>query len=478
MAKTTLIKNAAWAVAWDAARGGHRYLKDADIAFAGNKIAFVGTRYGGKADEVIDGRALMVMPGLVNIHSHPYSEPLSKGFSEDGGNPRMGLSGLYDFMPAYGPDESGKLACAEVAYAELLRSGVTTLVDISSPYDGWLDLIAKSGLRGVLAPGFRSARWYTANGREVRYEWNADGGKGAMEKALELVDQALNHPTGRLSAMIMPAQVDTCTPKLLRAAKAAAEERGATLQIHASQSIVEFNEMTRRHGVTSLQWLDSLGMLGPNTIVSHAIFLDSHSWIRWGTRKDLDILARTGASVAHCPTVFVRHGMLLEHFNRYREAGINLGIGTDTFPHNMLEEMRMAALCGRAASRQLEIVQTGDVFHAATVGGAKALGRDDIGRLAVGAKADLVLIDLDQPTMKPVRDPLRSLVHSAADRAVKDVYVAGIKVVADGRVLTLDYEGAAERLVAAAAKAEAAVPNLDWAKRTGRELSPLSFPLD
>lgn len=478
MAKTTLIKNAAWVVAWDEKCRAHRYVKDADVAFTGNKIAFVGPGFAGHADETIDGRKLMAIPGLVNIHSHPYAEPLSKGFSEDAGNPRMGLSGLYDFMPAYGPDEAGKLACAEVAYAELLRSGVTTLVDISSPYDGWLDLVVQSGLRGVLAPGFRSARWYTENGREVRYEWSADGGKASMAKATELVEQALNHPSGRLSAMIMPAQVDTCTPELLRAAKDAARDYKAPLQIHAAQSIVEFNEMARRHGVTSLQWLDSLGLLSPTTTISHAIFLDSHSWIRWGTRKDLDILANTGASVAHCPTVFVRHGMLLEHFNRYREAGVNLGVGTDTFPHNMLEEMRMVALCGRAASRQLEIVKTSDVFDAATIGGAKALLRDDIGRLAVGAKADVVLIDLDEPTIKPVRDPLRSLVHSAADRAVKDVYVDGIKVVAAGRVLTLDYAGAAERLNAAAMKAEAGVPALDWGKRTGRELSPLSLPLE
>jgi 5-methylthioadenosine/S-adenosylhomocysteine deaminase len=478
MARTVLVKNAAWVIAWDATSGRHKYLKDADVAFADNAISFVGQGFPGRADEVVDGRGLMAMPGLVDIHSHPYSEPLSKGFSEDAGNPRLGLSGLYDYMPAYGPDEAGKLACAEVAFAELLLSGVTTLVDISSPYDGWLELMARSGLRGVLAPGFRSARWYTENGREVKYEWSADGGKAAFAEALELVDRALNHPSGRLSAMIMPAQVDTCTPELLAAAKAAAAERKVPLQIHASQSVVEFNEMTRRHGITPLQWLDSLGILGPTSIVSHAIFLDSHSWIRWGTRQDLDILARTGTSVAHCPTVFVRHGMLLEHFNRYREAGVNLGIGTDTHPHNMLEEMRMAALCGRAASRQLEIVHTGDVLHAATVGGAKALLRDDIGRLSPGAKADLVLVDLDHPMMKPARDPLRSLVHTAAERAVRDVYVDGAKVVADGRVLTLDYAAAAERLNEVSRQAETRVASLDWGKRTGEQLSPLSLPVE
>jgi cytosine/adenosine deaminase-related metal-dependent hydrolase len=478
MAKTVLIRNAAWIVAWDQAKARHCYLKDADLAFSGNAISFVGRGYRGPApDETIDGGRLMVMPGLVDIHSHPYGEPLGKGFSEDAGNPRLGLSGLYDFMPAFRPDHEGELACAELAYAELLLSGVTTLVDISAPYPGWLELMAKSGLRSVLAPGFRSARWYTENGREVKYEWSADDGEAAFAAALEVIDRALNHGSGRLSAMMMPSQVDTCSAALLRKAQDAARERGLKLQIHASQSLVEFAEMTRRHGETPVQWLDRLGLLGPDTVLGHAIFIDSHSWIRWGTRKDLDVLARRGTSVAHCPTVFVRHGMLLEHFNRYREAGVNLGIGTDTFPHNMLEEMRMAALLGRAASRQLEIVSTGEVFRAATAGGAAALGREDIGRLAQGAKADLMLVDLDRPSMKPLRDPLRSLVHSAAERAVRDVYVDGVKVVAEGRVLTLDHAGAAERVDAARRRAEAEVQHLDWAGRSGEELSPLSLPM-
>ncbi|HLI11082.1 MAG TPA: amidohydrolase family protein [Alphaproteobacteria bacterium] len=477
MTENTLIRNAAWVIAWDEVLQRHYYLKDADVAFAGNTLSFVGRNYAGPAAREIDGRRLCVMPGLIDIHSHPMSEPMSKGFSEDAGNPRLGLSGLYDYMPAFRPDAAGMLTCAEVAYAELLRSGVTTLVDLSVPYPGWLDLLARSGLRGIAAPMFRSARWYTEDGRAVKYEWSADGGAAAFAAALEVVDQALNHPSARLGAMVTPSQVDTCTPELLRKAQAAARARGIPLQIHASQSLVEFGEMTRRHGITPLQWLDQLGLLARDTIIAHAIFVDSHSWIRWGTRRDLALLAERETSVAHCPTVFVRHGMLLEHFNAYREQGINLGLGTDTFPHNMLEELRLAALLGRAASRQLEIVPTGEVLTAATIGGAKALQRDDIGRLAPGAKADLVLIDLDHPMMKPLRDPLRSLVHTAAERAVRDVFVDGVQVVAGGRVTTLDYEGAARRLDAARLRAEAEVPRHDWGRRRGEELSPLSLPL-
>jgi cytosine/adenosine deaminase-related metal-dependent hydrolase len=477
MGQTTVIRKAAWTVAWDEARQGHRYLKGADVVFADDRILHVGPGYAGPADHEIEGSGLMVMPGLINIHSHPMSEPMAKGFAEDYGNPRLGMSGLYDYMPVYQPDAEGNLAAAEVAYAELLASGVTTLVDLSVPYPGWLELIARSGLRGVLAPMFRSARWYTPNGHEVRYDWAEDGGKAAFRAALEVVDRALNHESGRLSAMITPSQVDTCTPELLKDARAAARERGVPLQIHAAQSLVEFAEMTRRHGVTPLQWLDGLGLLDAQAIVAHAIFIDEHSWITWGSREDLAVLAGSGASVAHCPTVFVRHGMVLEHFARYRAAGVNLGLGTDTYPHNMLEELRMAALLARVPQRHVAGAGVAEVFEAATLGGAKALGRDDIGRLAPGAKADIVLVDLDNPAMKPLREPLRSLVHMAAERAVRDVYVDGVQVVQDGRALNLDYPDAATRLDAARLRAEAEVPKLDRAGRRAEELAPLALPI-
>jgi cytosine/adenosine deaminase-related metal-dependent hydrolase len=475
--QTTVIRNAAWLVAWDAQEGGHSYRRDCDLALRGNNIVHVGPGYEGPADVVIAGECLMVMPGLVNIHSHPLSEPLGKGFFEDVGNPRLGMSGLFDYMPVYGPDAEGMATCAEVAYVELLKSGVTTLVDLSVPYPGWLDLLAASGLRGIVAPMHRSARWRCDNGHEVTYDWADDGGEASFHAALEVIDQALDHGSGRLGGMVTPAQIDTCTPELLKASLAAARERKIPLQIHASQSLVEFQEMTRRHGMTPLEWLASLGLLGPGTIIAHCIFIDSHSWIYWGERGDFRRLVGSGAAVAHCPNVFLRHGMLLESFARYREAGIRLGIGTDTFPHNMLEEMRLACLLGRIPERRVEGSTTADVFEAATLGGARALGRDDIGRLAPGAKADLVLVDLDAPSMQPLRDPLRSLVFTAADRAVRDVYVDGRQVVRDGEVVTLDLAGALTRLEDLRRKAEAEVPAKHWSGQSGREVAPLSLPL-
>lgn len=475
--KTTLIRNADWVVGWDDSAQSHCYLRNADVAFQGNTIIHVGPAFAGQAQEIVDGSELLVIPGLIDIHSHPGSEAMNKGFAEDLGNPRLGMSGLYDYMPVFSPDQDGARAAAEVSYSELLKSGVTTLVDLSPPYPGWLELIATSGLRGVLAPMHRSARWFTRNGHLVEYEWSKDGGRADFEAALEVVDNALCHESGRLSAMMAPSQIDTCTPELLAENLNAARQRKIPLHTHAAQSLVEFQEITRRHGVTPIRWLADQGMLTPETIIAHGIFLDTHSWISWGTRDDLDILADSGCSIAHCPNVFFRHGIMLEDFGLYRQAGINLAIGTDTFPHNMIEEIRAAALVARIASRRVEQAETADVFNAATIGGARALGRDDVGRLSVGAKADLVLVDMSNPIMCPSRDPLRSLIFTAADRAVRDVFVDGNRVVENRRVLTLDYEDASQRLQQAARRAEPNVAALDWGHRDINELSPPTFPI-
>ena len=473
---TTVIRQARWLIAWNQGEERHEFLPGADLAFNGDRIVHCGPNYDGPADMEVDGGGLMVMPGLVNVHSHPMSEPMNKGYNEELGSPALGMSGLYEYMPIFRPDLAGTAAGAEVAYCELLLSGVTTLVDISVPWDGWIELMAKSGLRGIVAPMFRSAHWYTPNGHEVLYEWNEQGGRDGMERALQLIDLARQNPSGRLGGMMLPSQIDTCTEELLRDAAAAAGERGLPLQIHASQSVVEFNEMTRRHGVTPIQWLQKLGFLGENTTISHCIFLDHHSWVHWHTREDLELLADSGTSVAHCPNVFVRRGILLEDLGGYLDIGVNVGIGTDTFPHNMLDEMRWAGALCHVSAQDVNAVQTGDILHCATIGGANILGRDDIGRLAVGAKADLVLVDATHPAMLPGREPLRALVYSAKDRAVRDVYVDGRQVVADGKVLTLDYADAAGRLDEAQRRAEVEAPKLDWANRPMDEISPPSLP--
>ncbi|MBL8580662.1 MAG: amidohydrolase family protein, partial [Rhizobiaceae bacterium] len=301
-------------------------------------------------------------------------------------------------------------------------------------------------------------------------------GRRHFEKAVRTIEAANAHSSGRLSGILAPDTLDTTAEDLLRDTLALAAERDWPLTIHCAESMVEFHEFTRRTGMTPVAYAKSKGVLGPKTILGHCIFLDTHSWPHWHTRDDLRSIAESGTAVAHCPTPFSRYGVTMESLPAYAEAGVTLGIGTDTFPHNMLEEMRLALTLARVACEDMTRISTGDVFDMATIGGAQALGRGDIGRIAVGARADLVSVDLDDVSMRPLRDPLKSLIYSAADRPVRDVWIDGRQVVFAGKVPQIDAGAAAEVLEAAQRTTEAAVPAADWAGRSARELAPLALP--
>ena len=474
---TTVIKHADWVIAWNESQSRHEYLRDGDVVFAGDRITFVGRGYSGPTDREIGARGRMVMPGFVNIHSHPASEPFNRGLMEERGSPRLGMSSLYEFMLLVRPDEDARRAAALFAVSELLKSGVTTFTDYSATRAGWIEDLAGSGIRACLAPSYRSARWFTRNGHRVEYEWNEAAGREAMTEALSVIDAAARHESGRLSGMLAPAQVDTCTEELLQASVEAAKARNTPLQIHASQSVVEFREMSARHGKTPLEWLDEVGVLYDGAIIAHCIFVDEHSWIRWPHRGDLERMARSGASVAHCPNIFARRGILLQDFGKYRRLGINIGLGTDTFPHNFIDEMRWAVVLCKVAAENVEATSLADVFHAATVGGAKALLRNDLGRLAIGCKADLSLIDLQHPSLQPVRDPLKSLVFSGLDRPVTDVFVDGRPVVVDGQVTTIDVRAVSEAMSRGQQAALAGVSGGDYAGRPLDQIFPMTLPM-
>lgn len=480
MPHTTLIRNADWVIAWDPARGsdgGHTYRRHIDVAFRDNQVIHVGPDFTGEVDETVDGRSFMVMPGLVDIHSHPTSEPGNKGLNEELGSPRLGQSSLYEYMPVFRMGEAVAPHATRFAVHEMLKSGVTTFADLSGAREGWVDDIAATGIRGVVGPMFRSAVWTTRDGHSVEYDWDEAAGEAGLERAAAVVEEARAHPSGRMSGMLCPSQVDTCTPALLRAARAEARRLGVPYQIHAAQSVVEFNEITRRHGQTPIEFLDDVGVLDDGTIVAHGIFLNDHPWLHWPRADDFGRLVRAGVSVAHCPNVFWRRGIALNHITRYRQGGINLGLGTDTFPHNFIDEMKIAIIAARLMAGDYTVASTAEVFDIATVGGAKALMRDDIGRLAVGAKADIVLVDTDHAYMQPVRDPLRSLIYSASDRPVKHVYVDGRQVVRNGEVLTIDVAASVAALTEGQRISISSVRQRDWAERSIDEMSPMVFPV-
>jgi 5-methylthioadenosine/S-adenosylhomocysteine deaminase len=476
-ASRTIVRNVAWLVAWDDATQSHVYRRDIDLMIEGDTFAAIGPAEPGEpiGTVEIDGRCFAIFPGFVDIHAHPSSEPMLKGLTDEVGSRQLYMSSLYEYLPLFESDAEGRRAATEVALSELMQSGVTTVCDLSAAHEDWLDTLGASGLRVYAAPMFRSGRWHTPNGHEVRYVWNERAGRDGLDHAIRLIDRARQHPSGRLDGLLYPAQVDTCTEALLRDSAAAARERRLPLQIHAAQSVVEFQEIVRRHGRTPIEWLKQIGVLGANAIIGHAIFLDHHSWLHWPTRNDLSALAETGTTVAHCPTVFSRRGIVLEDFGRYRAAGVNLGIGTDTFPHNFVEELRTAAILARIAAGNAHAVTAAKIFTAATIGGARALGRDDLGRISPGAKADFVMVDISHPAMQPLYDPIRSLIYAAGERAIRHVFVGGQPVVRDGKPLAFDYADASARLEMAQRRSLEKVPRRDWAGRKALEIMPPTF---
>ncbi|MCW5744664.1 MAG: amidohydrolase family protein [Alphaproteobacteria bacterium] len=480
IAQPTSIRNASWAVTWDSSAHRHVYRQDVDIRINAGRIVDIvpaGAAPSAPDEATLDGRGMLVLPGLVNIHSHPTTEPAYRGVREDHGVPEQQMTGLFERMQAFRLDDAGRRAAAVMSYSEMLRGGTTTAMDLTGAFDGWFDTMAASGMRWYAAPAFASARWGMSAPQTVTWTWDEAGGRRGFQQAQAVIAQAEAHPCGRIKGVVFPAQIDTVEEGLLHDAAAFARDSGRLLTTHIAQAVVEVREIIRRYGVTSVQWAYGIGLLGSGTILGHCILLDDHPQIGWHTRRDLDLIADSGAAVAHCPQPFARYGVALNHFGRYAARGVTVGFGTDCAPHNLVEEMRLAIVAGRLMSADVHSVDTGSVFHAATAGGADALGRPDLGRLAPGAAADIVLVDLAHPLMQPARDPLRSFVFHAADRAVRTVLVDGNVVLRDGRPLGLDAEAAAAQVAESQARMLRDAVRFDYRGRHGDAIAPLSLPI-
>jgi cytosine/adenosine deaminase-related metal-dependent hydrolase len=247
------------------------------------------------------------------------------------------------------------------------------------------------------------------------------------------------------------------------------------LQTHCSQSTVEFWEMLGRHGVTPIRWLSDIGVLGPNVILGHAIIIAGSTWANYPA-DDIEVMADAGCTVAHAPWVFARRGIAMESFARYLKAGVAMSLGTDTNPQSMIEAMRWAAVLSKVVDRQTEVATAADAFTAATLGGARALGRGDLGRIAPGALADLVLWRGRSWGMTPVRDPVKNIVFNATPADVDRVWVNGRLVVDGGRVLGADEPAIFAALQQGGERMWQRIGEFDWAGRGADELSPQTFP--
>jgi cytosine/adenosine deaminase-related metal-dependent hydrolase len=471
---TRTLYRAGWIVAFQ--EGEHRILRDGCLVVEDDRITHVGPTYAEPVDRYVDLPDRIVTPGFINTHAHLDESPIDKSVQEDVGNRQFWLTGLIEILPTEmaGLDEEGARACLDYSLVELARTGTTTVLQMGGIEEYAADAIEASGLRGYVAPMYRSGRWFTPDGRRVEYAWDADDGRPGLEAATSFVERLRDRAGGRVQGFLAPAQVDTCSEALLRDSRAAADDLEVPISLHASQGVWEFHEMTRRHGRTPVEWLSDIGFLGPRTVLGHAVFTAGNSWVSFAG-DDLGLLAGSGTSVSYNAWCFIRRGLVMESFPEYVAAGINMCLGTDTAPQSMIESLRWTAIAGKVAARRTDVSTARQVFDAATVNAANLLGRPDLGRIAAGAKADLLFWRADGFTMTPMRDPIRNLVYYAQASDLADVLVDGRPVVEDGHVVGVDVAAAATRVQEAGERVWSRWADGDWAGRTLDEVAPQTY---
>lgn len=476
----TLIQGG-WVVGYDGR--GHELLPDGCVVFEGDRIVHVGRQFDGAVDRRLDARGKLVAPGLINCHLHAGTNASQAAFVDGLKADYFGSNFIGYLAPRRGakPPRASDRADLAGTYGlwSGLRGGATTILEIGTAPGGpeaFTKVAGELGVRVYIGPAFRSAD-YVFDGSRIVWQWDEAKGKAGLERAVAYVKQHDGAYNGRIRAMLCPGQLDTCTLDLLGEARRWADELDVPMQLHAAMNLREFHQIVERHGKTPIELLDAIGFLKPRTGLGHCVFHNAHSWCHYPYGDDLKRLADSGVTVAHAPYKYAKMGITFESFERYRAAGINLALGTDTYPQDLISEMRLAALMCRMADGSFRVGQSRDVFDAATLGGARHLGRDDLGRLAPGAKADIVVVDLRQVHYGAVHDPIKSLVECGTGRDVETVIVDGETLLEGGKATRLD-----EPALLAAVQAEGerlwhAVPDWHWSGKPLDEIAPPSYPV-
>jgi 5-methylthioadenosine/S-adenosylhomocysteine deaminase len=423
-------------------KGEHRYLRGGVVVWEGNTIVHVGKTFEGHVDTVIDAPDRLVTPGFVNTHVHISESPLDKSFVEDVGKRHYYQSGLYEML---GPrnrtiTKAHRASCIPYSMAELIRTGTTTLMEMGYLPEETVAEAAKIGLRTYMGTMYNSMTGMRLGpGVQVNYNFcdEAEDIK-RLDAAVATMTKHHGSHDDLIRGWLSPHAVDTVSEKLLLRTKDIAKDLGWQISLHTSQSVFEFLEMTRRNLMTPIEWLNKIGFLGPEVGLGHVIMIGGHSLVNY-PGDDIRIMADTGTTVEHSPWVFVRRGQVMESFAKYLQAGINVTLGTDTAPQSMIEAMRWASIISKIVERSAETTTARDAFNAATINGAKFLKRDDLGRLAPGAKADLLVWEAGSMFMSPVRDPVKNIVYSAQTEDLRDVLINGRWVMQEQVIPGYDY---------------------------------------
>lgn len=484
MAERTTLISGSWIVAYE--KGRHATLKDGVVVLRGDRILYVGKEWAGEADIRIDGKGKLISPGFISLHCHAYSH-LGDRLVIDGGARQLLRTGFLNYAAPRLPDGRGFGTHDDVASSyrfglgAMMKSGVTTAVHFDggpSPLGGDVmrAAVAEAGIRLYYGPFVSGADYRTeSNGRLVTTRDEA-AELASLEAAGAYIARHSGDSGGRFQGILIVDELFNSSEKALVRANAISRDLGVKKTIHASEQLFEFHDILRRTGDTPVAWMNRLSFLDADTILAHCIYVSGHPYTGYPFSGDLEILAASGATVAHAPVALSRRAVFLNSFQKYRDHGIKVALGTDSYPLDMLAEMRAASIIGKVTDGNNEAAPARDIFNAATLAGADALGRPDLGRITPGAKADIVMIDLDSFDVGPVYDPIQSLIHCATARHVDTVWIDGKIVVSSGHLTTFDEDKALDACRQAAERVWAAFPDYHWNRSTVGEVFPQSFP--
>jgi cytosine/adenosine deaminase-related metal-dependent hydrolase len=436
------LLTARWVVGHEA--GQHVILPGGEVVLEDDQIIFVGYDFAGDVPRRVAFPHSVLAPGFIDLDA---LSDLDTGTLSIFNQPswRKGRVWPKSYM-AHGPYEmysSEELAFQKrYAFAHLIRNGITTVLPIASLfYRQWSETYeefsaaaseaADLGLRVYLGPAYRAGYSYVDDNGTVGLHFDEDRGLAGLAEAIRFCHNFEGRSNGLIRTMLAPDRVESCTETLLRRTAAAAEDLDVPVRLHCCQSSFEVDEIFRQHGVSPAQWLTKIGFLSDRCLLPHATHVSGPS--RNGTSSgDLVLFKEAGATIVHCPAVMARHGSALNSFSRCLSMNIRLGLGTDTWPPDIIYNMQVGLMLCRVMDESMETVGAEQFFDAATLGGAAALGRDDLGRIAVGAKADLIVIDLGQEHFGQITDPIQAIMLCGSGRDVRTVFIDGRVVMRDG----------------------------------------------
>lgn len=363
----------------------------------------------------------LLMPGLVNTHTHA-AMTIFRGLADD--LPLMDWLNHYIFPVEKNLTAEWVRLGTELACIEMIRSGTTCAADMYLFEQSALEVFERAGLRALCG--------------EAGYDFPSPN-YGAPEEGLKymaaLAERWAGHPLLRVA--VTPHAPYTCSPGLLKKLGEVARKYGLRLHIHVAETEFEVAQVRERYGRHPLGHLDNLGLADENMIAAHMV---------WLGEDEIDLAARRGVKVAHCPESNLKLGSGFAPVPALLKAGVTVGLGTDGCASNnnldLFVEMDYAAKLHKGVLRDTTVATDRQVLRMATIDGARVLGMEDVtGSLAVGKSADLILVDFTAAHLRPVYDHVSHLVYAVNGSDVTDTMVAGKWLMQDRKLLTLD-EGA------------------------------------